>query len=185
MADFKEAYKHIIKAEFSNKPESFLHINKNETGFTIGGVYERWNHKAIDWTFIDRVMKMCQGDIKTASRLLYFDKEIHIQVYKAFELKYWNKHKIGEINSQIIANEIILALINFGTDAIVYAQQIVGAKDDGIIGSKTIYALNKYDENRFSLEFDIKEIEHYRKIVKANPKMAINLKGWINRANYV
>ena len=185
MAEFKEAYKNIIKAEFSNRPELFLHINKHEDGYTLGGIYQKYNPKAIEWTFIDRVVKMCQGNIKDASRLLYFDKELHIEIYKAFEHKYWLKYKLDRIVSQHIANEIIMALVNFGSKAIVYAQQIVGVKDDGIIGSKTINALNNYDVSKFNKQFDLKEIGHYHKIVKSNPDMAINLNGWINRSHQV
>lgn len=185
MAEFKEAYRKLIQLEFSNNPELFLHLNKNETGFTLGGIYELYNKEAIDWDFIRRVVDLCRGDIRQASRLLYWDKSLHSQVYTAFEYKYWKKHKLGQIHSQLIADEIIVSLVNIGGKAIKFAQQVVGVLDDGIIGTMTLEALNDFDELEFSKLFDVKEIENYNNIVKANPAMSINLAGWIARANSV
>ncbi len=185
MADFKEAYRKLIHLEFSNNPELFLHLNKNEIGYTLGGIYEKYNKEAIDWDFIQRVVDMCRGDIRQASRLLYWDKSLHAQVYTAFEYKYWKKHKLGQIRSQLIADEIIVSLVNIGGKAIKFAQQVVGVLDDGIIGTMTLEALNDFDEDKFSELFDVKEIENYNHIVDLNPSMSINLAGWINRAKSV
>ena len=185
MAEFKEAYRKLIQLEFSNNPELFLHLNKNEIGYTLGGIYEKYNKEAIDWDFIRRVVDLCRGDIRQASKLLYWDKELHSQVYTAFEYKYWKKYKLGQIRSQLIADEIIVSLVNIGNKAIKFAQQVVGVVDDGIVGINTLNALNDFNELEFSKLFDVKEIEHYNNIVKSNPAMAINLKGWLSRAKSV
>ena len=185
MAEFKLAYKKVIELEYGNDPNKFLHLNKHEDGYTLGGIYQKWNKEAIDWDFIDRIITMCRGDISLASNLLYWDKDLHMQVYTAFEYKYWKRHRLGEIKSQLIAEEIIISLVNIGNKAIRFAQQILGISDDGIVGNITLKELNSFDEKKFSELFDIKEIENYNNIIKANPLMAINLTGWLNRSKAV
>ena len=258
MPKFETAYKLLMESEFSKNPESFLHLNKNESGYTLGGAYQKWNPHAIDWEFVDNLVRLCNGDIKRASRLLYFDKETQKTVFQLFKLEYWEKNKLNLLDSQIIANDIFISATNIGNrDAIKIAQytiniivlkqlvnilnsiedlelkkvvgddyynieslsnienieNIEGLKniidelkkymkivkaifdqnnlsqngnifllDDGIIGVKTINALNQYDEVDFSNLFDKMEIENYKDIADSNEDIAHNLEGWENRA---
>ena len=61
-------------------------------------------------------------------------------------------------------------------------QKLLGVTADGIIGNITLGALNAYDVVQFDKEFDKIEMAYYDRIAKAKPHLAINLKGWFNRA---
>lgn len=69
MSQFNEGYLILTKAEFSNKPEKFLHKNKTENFLTIGGIYRKFHKTAIDWAFVDNITRICGYDIDEVSRL--------------------------------------------------------------------------------------------------------------------
>jgi len=178
MPSFEEAYKLLVKAEYSNNPNNFLHINKEEDGFTLGGIYSKWHPKAIDWSFITRVYEMNRRDIKKTSQCLYWDVPTQSQVFTAFKQKYWIKHKLGQIHSQAIANKLLLAIVNVDIDAVKYIQRIVGEDDDGIIGQITLDAINSESEYFVLKEFNDAMLKHYDEVIENNPKLAFNKNGW-------
>lgn len=69
MADFKEAYKILVEAEYSGKEYLFLHKNKRESTITTGGIYEKANPSALDYDFIKSVLKLCGYDINAVNKL--------------------------------------------------------------------------------------------------------------------
>lgn len=183
MANFETAYKILMQREFNNNPDYFLHQNKEEKGLTIAGLYQKWNPKTIDWGFIERVLKMVKNDFKVASNMLIRDVKIQSQILQGFKTIYWDKYRLSEIVSQNTANELFISITNIGgSNAIKLAQKLIGAKEDGIIGSKTLKLLNGFDPLVFDKEFDLLEIENYEQIAKMNPRLAHNLKGWKNRS---
>jgi lysozyme family protein len=191
MANFSEAYKILMQVEYSSRPDKFLHLNYGESGYTIGGIYQKYHPSLIDWGFIDRVIKMCRGDIAKASSMLFFDKDIQKQVMDVFKDKYWNKNRLSEV-PQLIANEIFIFAVNVGNQkAVQKAQEVANDNcgrclaEDGILGFKTIIALNDIDVVKFSNQYDQKEQKYYEIIVDKNPDLAKNLNGWINRSEVV
>lgn len=69
MADFKQAYKILVDAEYDGKEYLFLHKNKRESTVTVGGIYEKANPNALDYEFIKGVLKLCGYDIASVNRL--------------------------------------------------------------------------------------------------------------------
>ena len=129
---------------------------------------------------------MCSNDLKLASRLLIRDKKTQSQIYLAFKEKYWNKNRLSEIQNQNTANEIFISATNIGNkNAVKLAQKIVGVVEDGILGKNTVKALNNYDPVLFDIEFDKVEIKNYENIVRSNPNLSHNLRGWIVRSKAV
>ena len=183
MANYDVAYKILMKREFDNNPDYFVHKNKGEEFITVAGLYRKWHPNAIDWEFIDRVIQMTNNDLKQASRLLIRDKKTQSQLYLAFKEKYWNKNKLSEIQHQNTANEIFISATNIGNkNAVKLAQKIVVVVEDGILGKNTVKALNNYDPALFDIQFDRAEIDNYENIARSNPNLSHNLRGWKNRA---
>lgn len=183
MADIKPAYKILMQREFSNNPDNFVHKNKGEDFLTVAGLYRKWHQKAIDWDFVDRVIRMTGGNLTIASNLLIKDKELQSEIFKAFNQKFWIANKLDKVDSQKIANEIFISATNIGSkNTIKMVQRLIGAKQDGIIGKNTLGALNRFDEDFFDSEFDKAEIENYENIARHNPNISHNLKGWIKRS---
>lgn len=165
LTKFSKAYEKLKALEYNNKPDLFLHQNKNEDFLTLGGCYEKWHQDKLNWDFVHSILRDCDMDMKRASRMLFYDIKTKAEVARFFKIQYWDKMKLDEIQSQKICNEIFLSGVHIGTTkAIKLAQKQIGVLSDGIIGSITIRALNAYNENRFDREFDLLEIDNYSKM---------------------
>ena len=78
-----------------------------------------------------------------------------------------------------------LELMCFGintnpTRCIKKVQELLGLTIDGIIGNKTITALNSFNDDLFDKLFDDKEIEFYNSLDEV--RFSRFKKGWKNRA---
>jgi len=187
MAQFNKAYKQLQDDEFSSIPERFLHKNKGEKGFTLGGIYEVANPNKIDWGFVKSLHLMCGHDIERTSKMLFYDDVIQSQVYGIFERYYWDKIRLSEIHSQRIASELFdRAVLSGRVVAVKIAQRVIDVKVDGILGEKTLKALNCYNEDLFDRQYDDFEEEFIEEVIKSKAKHGINLEryrvGWRGRA---
>lgn len=185
MANLRHALGKLYTLEYGNKREHFLHHNEGEDGYTLGGVYQKYDD-SVDWNFIQGVVDLCDGDIKRASSMIYGDPHSFNKVAEVFKHNYWDKLRLDEIESQIIAEEMfIFGVVAGNRNAARIAQAIVGATTDGVIGSKTIAKLNSFSESDFSKKFDEIEKLHFKKLAENNPKLGKFLNGWNRRADYV
>lgn len=102
-----------------------------------------------------------------------------------FKTGYWDKCKADQIVNQSVANIIVdWAYMSGASTASKKVQKLLGLKDDGIIGPKTISAINSQRDQK-KLFFDIQRlrIDYYYKIVANRPANKVFLKGWMNRLN--
>jgi hypothetical protein len=185
MANITNALKKLYHLEYSNDTSLFLHHNENEDGYTLGGIYEKFNKEEIDWDFARDLILLCDGNIKRASNMIYHDTETQKEVEEIFRKNYWDRLSLDHIESEIIAEEIFIFAVVAGVkNSARLAQAIVGAKTDGIIGSKTIAALNNFNEIEFDGMFDVLEIKYFNELVEKNPTLSKYIKGWRRRAKY-
>jgi hypothetical protein len=185
MADIRKAMPLLYELEFSKMPQRFLHKNKTEDGYTLGGVYQLANQHNINWKFVESILDCCDGAITRASKMLFVDDEIQDQVVNVFENNYWFKLKCDQIESQKIATEMfLLGVVAGNKTSAKIAQRIVGVEADGIIGKKSLEYLNLFNEDAFDVEFDKREVKHFEKLARENPKLRRYLDGWRNRARF-
>jgi len=101
---------------------------------------------------------------------------------KIYKRDYWDKIKGDEIQGQAIAEVIFDFGVNAGVEtAVKTAQRICRISDDGVVGDKTISALNNVKESVFMPLFIIERIRHYINICKRKPSQRVFLVGWIDR----
>lgn len=185
---FDRAYILLTLAEFSNREDKFLHRNIGEKSYTLGGIYQHIHkdNEVMDWDFVDKLVKLCHQDFKRASVMLFHDTRIKAQVHAFFKANYWNPAKLDEVQSNIMAQEIFLMGVVAGVStAVKLAQRLIGTTPDGIIGKKTIKALNIFDEKIFDKRYDALEENYFNSIIEHNPELEINRDGWYARANLV
>ena len=97
---------------------------------------------------------------------------------------YWNKCQASNINNQSIANIFVDWAWGSGpVTAIKQVQKIVGTDVDGIVGQKTLDAINKKDPKTLFNAIKNARIEFVENLVKQRPKDAKFLQGWKNRIN--
>ena len=185
MADIKKVMDILYKVEFSS-PKDVLEKNPTEDGWTFMGIYQKANPDLDLWKVIRQKMQQYNDDMELVGSILYDNKLVRDGVEAFYKKEFWDRMKLDQIENQHVANEIMIFGVNAGTKAAIkLAQRAAGVAQDGVIGPKTIKALNNVDEDVFSLVYDQLEQEHYEKLVYANPKLKIYAKGWKNRSEVV
>lgn len=121
------------------------------------------------------------GSEKTAIDLMNITDEQWITVLREC---FWNPLKADKIKNQSIANIFVDFAWASGTlTAIKKVQRVLGLDPDGIVGPKTLGALNS---GNHEMVFNIIKKERLRyvdAICQANPSQVCFLRGWQNRIN--
>ena len=103
-----------------------------------------------------------------------------------YKKMYWDYFKADSIKNQSLAEYIVDGAINQGKGTIAkYIQDIIGVTADGLVGNKTIEAINNYNSKELFDKLKAKREEKYHKIVANNPSQNKFLKGWLNRLNCI
>lgn len=97
---------------------------------------------------------------------------------------YWNRWQADRIDSQALANILVDWVWSSGRYGITIPQGVLGVKTDGIVGEKTIRALNHYPDPEGLFE-KIKQVRraYLNMICLDRPQNKRFLKGWLNRLN--
>ena len=96
---------------------------------------------------------------------------------------FWKKCNADAIESQAVADMLVDWTWTSGVWAIKRLQKIVGVVQDGIIGSKSIAAINKAaKDKRFLEHFLAERLSYYVGIADREPKQEKYKNGWLNRA---
>jgi len=168
MASFKKYFPTLIKHEggYVNDPND--RGGATNLGVTLGV----WIQNGYDK---DRDGDIDKDDVKLIN--LCDAEEIAKKLY-------WDPIKGDSINNQSIAEFIFDWGYNSGTKtAIKKVQQVLGVVADGIIGPKTIAAINNANQRELFDKLKKRREEFFRAIVRSNPSQSKFLKGWLNRNN--
>ena len=189
MADFNKAFETLKKLEFKDCSDA-LHKNEGEDGWTFMGIYQKAHPNSQIWNHLDRYKAMTGGatkeQIEHMSELMCNNPYVREEVENIYRSEYWNRAKLYDVKSQKIAEEIFVFGVNAGIErAIKLAQQIAGVEPDGIVGPKTLAALNSYNDKLFDIVFDAGEAEYYESLVRAKKKYAKFENGWLKRARVI
>lgn len=118
----------------------------------------------------------------------HIDKEdvklIEPSDYEYVLRSYWNTWKADQINNQSIANILVDFVWASGSWGVIKIQQLLGLKADGVVGPKTLFAVNNFSTQ--DLLFN--QIKQVRKtfvanIILAHPDQKKWERGWLNRIN--
>lgn len=180
---YNDALKVALSLEFS-KPENFLHFNKNEKGFTVGGIYQAANPNWNGWNIVNFHLQNSKT-LEEASIKCYNDKNLWNLIARLYKTKYWDSINLDTISISKAA-EIFIFGINAGPrTAIRELQRYLGVQQDGILGRITRARLETISDTDFDKIFDEIEINYYQRLIIRNPKLRIYRNGWINRAKMV
>lgn len=99
-----------------------------------------------------------------------------------FKTRFWDRWKADNIDNQAIANLLVDWLWASGVYGIKYPQEILGVKTDGIVGLKTLAAINYYPNKKELFEkLWNRRKKHFEDIVRNRPQSKVFLKGWLRR----
>lgn len=94
---------------------------------------------------------------------------------------YWDACKADLIANQSVAEIFVDWCINSGLGMIKKVQAIIGTSADGIVGPKTIAAINKAGPAELHDDIKAAREAYYYAIVKKSPVKKAFLNGWLNR----
>lgn len=168
MANSSKLVPFILQWEggFVNDPDDLG--GATNKGITIGTFTEYRRKKGLKAPTVE--------DLKNIS-----DAEWH-DVFKSL---YWDRWKADGINSQSVANIIVDWVWASGVHGIKRPQKLLGVVADGLVGPKTIAAVNAADPKKLFDAIKADRAKFIDEICKARPKNEKYRKGWMNRINAI
>lgn len=176
MADFKIAFDitGIIEGQYANN------IN-DKGGETVFGISRKFWPNWPGWVYIDEIKKTSHSilDINHAiTQSIYPFRRLKLDFYKQ---NFWDINKLDQVNDQQVANNVYDIGVNSGVGtAAKMLQKAVGVVADGIIGSKTIVAVNEDSGHVIFDALNIMRREYYLNI-STKPNQHQFLKSWLSR----
>ncbi len=116
-------------------------------------------------------------DVEDIKKLTLSDATIVLKKY------YWDRWRADQINNQSVANILVDWVWGSGVHGIKIPQRILGVESDGVVGPKTIQALNSLDQSELFKRIWIARKDFLNGIVQRNPSQQRFIKGWLNRLN--
>ena len=170
MADFKPAFAFVLQHEDSTRSGK---VTVDAGGRTRFGIVEKFHPDLPEKFFI--------GPAEDALA----------EAEKIEEREYWDAMRLADVEDQNIANKLFDMGVNMGVrQAAIYAQRAANAliaadarvAEDGVIGPKTLVAINAADPMAYRQLLCELSAAHYRHLAAVNPAQAVNLAGWMKRA---
>lgn len=166
MADFKQAIGHVLQWEggYVNDPD-------DAGGETYAGITRKnWPHWE-GWKHIDAAKPLKRGQFVQPA-------EPFVKVF--YEQHYWKPLRADQITDQRVAGFLLDFYVHSGYHAVRAIQDVTGATVDGLMGPKTLTAIN----TSIGVFGRLKEarIAFLRKaaMLKKNKKFVA---GWVRRVN--
>lgn len=187
MADFLKAYKRTCVHEggYANHPN-------DKGGETWKGIARNYHPSWLGWKIVDQYKKKhtVNGklNVKELNKSLFADKEL-LGLDQAFYRKnFWDVNRLSEINSQLLAENVFDCSVNCGIN--IGAKLLQRAVNeivpnaltvDGVIGTKTVSAVNSIDATELVEAYVDLRKNYHRKIVERDPSQRVFLQTWLNR----
>lgn len=165
MAKIEKLIPHILKWEggFVN------HVNDKGGATNLGITIATWRSAGYD--------KDGDGDIDVDDLKIITEADF----LKIFKTLYWDRWKADHIKSQSIANILVDWCYNSGSWGVKIPQRILNLTTDGVVGPKTLAAINAINPELLFERLWIERFEFYNRIVERDPSQRVFLNGWINR----
>lgn len=163
---FKKAVEHVLRWEGGLSDNA-----ADPGGITNYGVSLRWLERGgID---VDGDGKIDAKDVKALT------PETAEKLY----LEHFWRAGYSQFRSDAVAICVFDMAVNMGHDrAHRIAQEAAGAKPDGVLGPKSIAAINAVDADALCRRIRDIRAQFYRDLAARKPALAVFLKGWLKRA---
>jgi lysozyme family protein len=111
------------------------------------------------------------------------DVELQQRISDFYRVTFWDKMNGDRFEKQEVADSIFDFGVNAGlATSVSLAQLVVGAQADGILGPRSLDAINTFNADHFLAAFTVAKIARYITIVKKRPTSRKYFYGWVCRA---
>jgi lysozyme family protein len=161
MSNFEAAFQATMRREGG----FVLHtVPGDRGGQTYAGIARNFHPRWPGWAFVDR------NETPPTEMVREF-----------YRVEFWDRMRCGQLKPRTASH-----LFDFGVNAgirtaVRLAQVVAGATPDGVIGPRTVDALNAMDETEFEMAYTIAKISRYAEIVNRDRSQSKFLLGWVNR----
>lgn len=118
--------------------------------------------------------------VPTVERLKNLSEREWTEILKTM---YWDRWKADQIVNQSVANILVDWVWASGVHGIKRPQKILDVAVDGIVGSRTLAAINARDAKGLFFAIKADRVKFIDEICKARPANEKYRKGWMNRIN--
>jgi lysozyme family protein len=174
MADFKEAYTRYIQPNEGG----YANVSADKGGETYAGISRAFNPTWEGWIIID-----FKKD-RYANRIIPHNTKFpDIQfLVERFYLNLWDRNHFAKIKTQYIANLLYDYFVHSGSYAIKAIQRLTLADTDGIMGPKTVLAINTFgDQEKLHRQLKEQRRLFLQSLINADPSQQVFAKGWSAR----
>lgn len=153
--------------------------------YTLGneGGYTNDAHDAggpTNWGITIHDLSRYYGRPATAAEVQNMSQDLAKAIYQHW---YWNVLNLDSVKSQGVAMAMFDQGVLRGTSAIArVTQSLTQQVVDGIIGPKTLAAINAHDPRLLIQQIEAQAEQAFYTIVNAHPDQKKFLRGWLNRA---
>ncbi len=101
---------------------------------------------------------------------------------------FWLPGPYEQIAYAPLAEKVFNSAVNMGSSRayrlLQDAVNVLGGKlvPDGVLGPKSIVAINKMDGNKVLIQFRVEQANYYHSLVARRPSLGKYIKGWLRRA---
>lgn len=100
-----------------------------------------------------------------------------------FKTMYWDRWQADRITNQSVANILVDWVWASGIHGIKIPQRLLGVLEDGVVGEKTLAALNAQNPTQCFERIKAERIKFVEDIIRRKPDQVRFIKGWKNRIN--
>ncbi len=122
------------------------------------------------------------GDIDVDDLRLLSDADV---VERVMRPHYWNRWQGDRIRSQSVANLLVDWVWASGKHGITNVQRILGVKADGLVGEKTLAALNNSDQHALFDRIKNERRAFIDTLCRKDPAQGVFRKGWLRRLDAI
>lgn len=122
------------------------------------------------------------GDIDVDDLRLLTDRDVIDRVLKPH---YWDRWKADQIRSQSVANLVVDWVWASGRHGITNVQRVLGVAQDGIVGAKTLAALNNSDQRALFDRIRQERTAFIDRLCRRDPGQTVFRNGWLRRLNAI
>lgn len=98
---------------------------------------------------------------------------------------FWDRWQADRIISREVAEMLVDWVWTSGKYGIILPQRLIGVKADGIVGEKTLAAVNGYDGNKLYGKLKQERTSYIERICRSRPANRKFRTGWLRRINSV
>lgn len=187
MAHFEEAYKTTRRYE-----GGYANDSADEGGETYRGIARKFHPEWTGWRYVDSIksgLAACPpchspGYWPWVKKFNYYaDSHPLLQdlVTAFYRVNFWDAYHLDEIENQQIANWAFDHAVNAGPKGIRWLQRAARVHDDGIIGPRSLAAINAADPGQLLAHAQGIAIDYRLERVRNRPDQKRFLRAWLAR----